>query len=81
MHPLKHKITIFTRQGCHLCDDAIALLAEYGITPDCIDIDQDPQLVARYTSCVPVIVIDGIERFRGRVNRVLLQRLLTKEPP
>jgi hypothetical protein len=41
-----------------------------------VDIDGDPQLQTRYNECVPVVVIDGRERFRGRVSEVLLQRLL-----
>ena len=33
---------------------------------------------ARYDQCVPVVEIDGQERFRGRVNEVLLRRLLQR---
>jgi hypothetical protein len=33
-------------------------------------------LLQRYTNCVPVIVIDGKERFRGRIDERLLRRLL-----
>ena len=39
--------------------------------------DVGHMLVAKYTTCVPVVVIDGHERFRGRVNEVLLRRLLS----
>ena len=38
--------------------------------------DNDPQLLAQYTDCVPVVLIDGKERFRGRIDEVLLRRLL-----
>jgi glutaredoxin len=71
-----HSVTLYTRTGCHLCEDAEALLVRHGLRPELVDIDSDPQLQARYTSCVPVVVIDGRERFRGRVNEVLLRRLL-----
>ena len=67
---------VYTRRGCHLCDEAAALLIDHGLKPQLVDIDQDPQLQERYTDCVPVVVIDGQERFRGRVNPVLLRRLL-----
>ncbi len=70
---------LYTRQGCHLCEDARAILARHGLTVRSIDIDTDPQLQARYTQCVPVVVIDGRERFRGRVDEVLLRRLLRHE--
>ena len=71
-------VEVFSRPGCHLCDDAEELLARYGLRPERVDIDADPALRERYTNCVPVVVIDGKERFRGRVNEVLLRRLLGK---
>lgn len=67
---------LYTRQGCHLCDEARAVLERYGLTVHSIDIDSDPDLVARYDQCVPVVVLDEQERFRGRVDEVLLRRLL-----
>jgi glutaredoxin len=72
------EITIYSRQGCHLCDDAAALLSQFGLEFDVIDVDADDQLKARYDRCVPVVVIDGKERFRGRVDPLLLRRLLQK---
>jgi len=72
------QITVYTRAGCHLCADAGALLAKHGLTPEWIDIDTDPQLRERFNTCVPVVMIDGKVRFRGRVNEVLLNRLLGK---
>lgn len=59
-----------------MCDDAKALLERYDITPIEVDVDGDPALVEKYNTCVPVVVIDGRERFRGRINEVLLRRLL-----
>ena len=68
--------TVYTRQNCHLCDEAKALLEQYGFFVEAIDIDGSPELQSRYTECVPVVLIDGKERFRGRINEVLLQRLI-----
>jgi glutaredoxin len=73
---LKPDVTLYTRQGCHLCDEAAAVLSRHGLQAEKVDIDSDPELVAQYTNCVPVVVIDGKERFRGRVDEVLLKRLL-----
>ena len=73
--PLPH-VTVYTRQGCHLCEDAEQLLANHGLTFESVDVDADPELRARYNECVPVVVIDGVERFRGRVDPRLLRRLL-----
>ncbi|MGE0757510.1 MAG: glutaredoxin family protein [Pirellulaceae bacterium] len=69
-------VLIYTRPGCHLCEEAEQVLGRYGLTPREVNIDEEPALRARYTDCVPVVVIDGQERFRGRVNEVLLRRLL-----
>jgi glutaredoxin len=73
------QVILYSRRGCHLCDDALAVLQRYGLTPQVTDIDADPQLLARYDTCVPVVEIDGQERFRGQVNEVLLRRLLATE--
>jgi glutaredoxin len=70
------EVVVYTREGCHLCDDAMSLLARHGLTFRSVDIDQDPQLRQLYNECVPVVVIDGKERFRGRVDELLLRRLL-----
>ncbi len=71
-------VVLYTRRGCHLCDDAAALLARHGLAFDSVDVDQDAELRARYDECVPVVVIDGRERFRGRIDELLLRRLLSK---
>ena len=78
--PSEGSCKLYTRVGCHLCDDALAVLKKAGLEPECIDIDRAPELLKRYTECVPVVVIDGVERFRGRVNPMLLQRLLNRAP-
>lgn len=66
---------LYTRRGCHLCDDAREVLERHGYSVEPVDIDADPELLARYNHEVPVVWIDGQERFRGRVNEVLLKRL------
>lgn len=71
-------VILYTREGCHLCDDAQELLEKYGLKPRLVDIDADPALQQQYDTCVPVVVIDSKERFRGRVNEVLLRRLLRR---
>ncbi len=70
------RVVLYTRSGCHLCEDAKALLVRHGLRVDEVDIDVDPELVERYGLCVPVVEIEGRERFRGRVDERLLVRLL-----
>jgi glutaredoxin len=67
---------LYTRQGCCLCNEAKKMLEAHGLAVEEIDIDADPKLRDRYNECVPVVVIDGRERFRGRVDERLLKRLL-----
>jgi glutaredoxin len=69
-------VVLYTRAGCHLCDDALEVLARHGLQPQTVDIDADPALHEQFTNCVPVVEINGKIRFRGRVNEVLLKRLL-----
>jgi glutaredoxin len=69
-------VVLYTRQGCHLCDDALALLAQLGVRPQVVDIDSDPLLVEQFHLWVPVIAIDGKVRFRGQINETLLAREL-----
>ena len=69
-------VTLYSRKGCHLCDVAQQTLVEHGLTVSVVDIDEDEQLITQFDTCVPVVVIDGKVRFRGRVEPVLLRRLL-----
>jgi glutaredoxin len=67
---------LYTRKGCCLCDQAKSLLEKYRFSVREIDIDADPVLQERYKDCVPVVLIDGCERFRGRISEVFLRRFL-----
>ncbi|MFN0056523.1 MAG: glutaredoxin family protein [Planctomycetales bacterium] len=78
------RVVIYSRPECHLCDDAKALLAEYlDYLPDLeeVSIDADPALHAQYSDSIPVVEIDGEVRFRGRVDELLLRRLIEGTPP
>ncbi len=70
---------LYTREGCHLCDDAEQLLRQHGLAPLVVDIDTDPALKSRFDTIVPVVEIDGRLRFRGRVDAVLLRRILRQQ--
>lgn len=69
-------VVLYTRVGCHLCDDARGLLESLGLSPRLVDVDADEALRERFNECVPVVEIDGKVRFRGWVDPVLLRRLL-----
>lgn len=71
-----HEVVLYSRSGCHLCDDAVALLAQFNLSPTVIDVDTSEDLRQRYGEWVPVVVIDGVERFRGRIDPRLLRRIV-----
>jgi glutaredoxin len=74
------QFVLYTRRGCHLCEVAELRLREqqrrHGFMLQITDVDSDPELAARYGLQVPVVTVNGKLRFRGAVNRVLLERLL-----
>lgn len=70
------RVVLYTRDGCHLCEEAKNILLQHGLLPEEIDIDQDAQLRQQFDECVPVVEVDGKVRFRGRIDRRLLRRLL-----
>ena len=71
-----HEVILYTRQNCCLCDDAKQVLESYGLEPSLVDIDEHPDKLAMYNECVPVVEINGKVHFRGKVNEVLLRRIL-----
>lgn len=78
------RVVLYTRQDCHLCDqakDTLLLYRAYLPRIEEIDVDADPNLAERFGTCVPVVEIDGTVRFRGEVNEVLLRRLIEGTPP
>lgn len=73
------KVVVYTRQGCHLCDDAIEFVQKFVSDVTLVDIDQQEELVEKFNTCVPVVEIDGKIRFRGRVHPRLFRRLMVTE--
>lgn len=62
------KISVLTRPGCHLCDEAIRDLRAWlagerdgldDLVVDLIDIESDDELHRRYLERIPVIRVDG----------------------
>src|SRR5262245_60216633 len=76
-------VVVYTRGSCHLCEEAWTTLQEqqanFGFRLAAIDVDGDPKLKELYGLTVPVVAVNGKVRFRGRVNRLLLARLLEAE--
>ena len=85
----KRQVILYTRPGCHLCDDAKQAMQATGCdkeyTLEEINIESDPELLRRYQTDIPVITIDGVEAFRHRVTsqafREWLRRGAGASPP
>jgi glutaredoxin len=74
------EVVLYTRVGCHLCEDAEAVLrrlrAERPFELRLVDIDRDPELADRYGVRVPVVAVDGVEHFEYEVPSDQLVALL-----
>ena len=75
-------VTVYSRQGCHLCDDAENVLEslreELNFEIEIIDIDIDPELIKLYSDQVPVIHIDGIHHDFYKVDPLRFKSSLEK---
>ena len=69
-------VELVTRQGCHLCDDAVDLLRAHGAEPRLRDVDGDPELFRLYEFRVPVLLIDGRVVGEGRLDERAVRHAL-----
>jgi glutaredoxin len=75
------RVTLYGKPGCHLCDDARAVVqavcAELGVGWTEIDITGDPELFRAYGEQIPVTLVDGRQHDFWRVDAGRLRRALT----
>ena len=80
----KPHVIVYSRPGCHLCDEAKAVIQNAvcsdNFTLEEINIESDDELLRKYKHDIPVVTIDGVEAFRHRVNadefkRIILDRV------
>ncbi|GAA5074978.1 glutaredoxin family protein [Thermocatellispora tengchongensis] len=81
MSPTSHRITLLGKPGCHLCDDARAVIArvagELGVPWEERDITQSPEDYEKYWEMIPVTLIDGVQHDYWRVDEQRLRKALT----
>jgi glutaredoxin len=74
------RITLYTRPGCHLCDDARAVVqavcADLGESFEEVDITADDELEDRFGEDVPVTFVDGRQHDFWRVDPTRLRAAL-----
>lgn len=79
------RIILFSKPGCHLCE----VMKEEMDRAKCgelyelqeINIETDPELLARYRYEIPVLLIDGVEAFRHRLSADAFRDRLTNAAP
>jgi glutaredoxin len=75
-------VTLYGKPGCHLCDDAKAVIEgvragrEFELKE--VDITLDPGLFRAYGERIPVVAVDGVERFEFFVDPAELTRSLDR---
>ncbi|MGW7268520.1 glutaredoxin family protein [Streptomyces sp. NPDC054842] len=79
--PRERLVTLVRKPGCHLCDDAQAVVekvcAELGVPWEGKDITQDEELNRQYWEQIPVVLVDGAQHTFWRVDEERLRRALT----
>ena len=74
------EVTLYSRPGCHLCDEAKAaigpLLREFGAVLREVNIDEDAVLIERYGWDIPVIFVGARKAAKHRVDLAQFRRQL-----
>ena len=75
-------VTLYGKPGCHLCEDAKAVIeqvrAAHPFELQEVDVSIDPGLNREYGERIPVVAIDGVERFEYFVDPAALARSLDR---
>ncbi|MFD5429403.1 glutaredoxin family protein [Streptomyces sp. NPDC127084] len=79
-NPAERVVTLIGKPGCHLCDDARAVIervcAETGAVWEEKDITRDAELHRAYWEQIPVVLVDGEQHTFWRVDPDRLRREL-----
>jgi glutaredoxin len=78
-------VTLYGKPGCHLCDEARAVVTEAlagrNVDLEEVDVTLDPALEHRYGERIPVLAVDGEELFQYFVDARALAERLDKVTP
>jgi glutaredoxin-like protein DUF836 len=78
-------VVLYRRPGCHLCEDALemieAVATRVPFTLAQQNIETDPELHARYLERIPVITIDGVERFELLIDESAFEQAVSNLSP
>ena len=75
-------VVIYSRPGCHLCEDAKTAILSAGCSGEFdlreVNIDDDPGVLERYHSDIPVVFINGVKVFKHKVDPKEFRRKLRR---
>ncbi|WP_435742861.1 glutaredoxin family protein [Nocardioides sp. SYSU DS0663] len=78
------RVTLYSKPGCHLCDDARAVIervcSDLGEEYAEVSILEDPALLERYGEEIPVTLVDGRQHDYWRVSESRLRAALGAGP-
>ena len=63
------EVVLVTREGCHLCDDALGALKAWASSRSCATSTLDGELYSLYDWRVPVVLVDGHVVAEGRIDQ------------
>ncbi len=76
----KAHVIVYSRPGCHLCDEAKGAIARAGCANEFeleeINIEMRQDLLLKYRFDIPVVLVNGVEAFRHRVNAERFKELI-----
>lgn len=77
------KITLYTRNECHLCDEAKEAMMRHfpDLAIDEVDVDTDPELARLYGEEVPVGFLGKTKVFKYHLDVERLRRLIEETQP
>ena len=79
---MKAHVILYTRPGCHLCEEAKAEMLAAGCgdeyTLEEVNIETDPVLEEQYGWEIPVIVINSVKAFKYRLTAAEFKRKLRR---
>ena len=71
------RVIVYVAPGCHLCEPAVtAVRAVCGDEFELVDITSDPRFEQRYREWIPLVKVDGVERFRYELTADDLRAVL-----
>ena len=76
------QVDIYSRPGCHLCDEAKVVIERVqrrlGFAVRVIDVETDPEFERKFGEEIPVVFINGVKAFKYHVDEAEFQKKVQK---